>query len=258
MVIHFCCSQRSILPKTRAERLALKDKVSLERNRINNRVGWQARMHQKNAPENSSLLTSCTNGAAGYISNSDRFHTDVVGEEYAIRQEKIKKQQAAMDFKRNMTSQRDLDRWNEMQEKTRKEEDYYSKLREDGSKAKKNQSNVAYDILTLQYNQDEVGLQQKYADDMGKLYSTVSLFSTITILFFLCSLRRLVRYRAAFRSNQLVQKGDTRVGYNIISGDSREPLRYPDPVPKPMSVAKGDLVSPRMDRGTSFQPGNGF
>jgi hypothetical protein len=224
---------RSILPKTRAERLALKDKVSLERNRINNRVGWQARMHQKNAPENSSLLTSCTNGAAGYISNSDRFHTDVVGEEYAIRQEKIKKQQAAMDFKRNMTSQRDLDRWNEMQEKTRKEEDYYSKLREDGSKAKKNQSNVAYDILTLQYNQDEVGLQQKYADDM-------------------------VRYRAAFRSNQLVQKGDTRVGYNIISGDSREPLRYPDPVPKPMSVAKGDLVSPRMDRGTSFQPGNGF
>lgn len=54
-----------------------------------------------------------------------------------------------------------------MQEKTRKEEEYYDKLREEGSKAKKNQSNVAYDILTLQYNQDEVGLQQKYMDDMG-------------------------------------------------------------------------------------------
>lgn len=149
--------------------MALKDKVALERNRINNRVGWQARMHQQNAPESSALLTSCSNGAAGYLSNSDRFHTDVVGEEYAMRQEKLKKQQAAMEFKRNMTSQRDLDRWNEMQEKAQKEEEYYHKLREEGSKAKKNQSNVAYDILTLQYNQDEVGLQQKYADDMGKL-----------------------------------------------------------------------------------------
>lgn len=56
-----------------------------------------------------------------------------------------------------------------MQEKARKEEEYYDKLREEGSKAKKNTSNVAYDILTLQYNQDEVGLNQKYADDMGKI-----------------------------------------------------------------------------------------
>lgn len=82
--------------------MALKDKVALERNRINNRHGWQARMHQQNAPETSALLTSCPTGAAGYLSNADRFHTDVVGEEYSQRQEKIKKQQAAMDFKRNM------------------------------------------------------------------------------------------------------------------------------------------------------------
>lgn len=96
--------QRSILPKTRADRLAMKDKVALERNRINNRYGWEARMHQQNAPETSALLTSCPTGAAGYLSNADRFHTDVVGEEYAVRQEKIKKQQAAMDFKRNAVS----------------------------------------------------------------------------------------------------------------------------------------------------------
>lgn len=34
---------------------------------------------------------------------------------------------------------------------------------------KKNASNVAYDILNLQYNQDTGGEQQKYQDDMGKL-----------------------------------------------------------------------------------------
>eukprot|EP01033_Poteriospumella_lacustris_P007789 gene7788-5602_t len=125
-----------------------------------------------------------------------------------------------MDFKRNATAQRDIDRWNEMQEKARKEEEYYDKLREEGSKAKKNTSNVAYDILTLQYNQDEVGLNQKYADDM-------------------------VRYRAAVRSNQLVINGDTRAGYNIISGDPREKLRNPDPVPRPMAFTKSELSSAR-------------
>jgi hypothetical protein len=59
-------------------------------------------MHKQNAPENSALLTSCSAGAAGYLSNSDRFHTDVVGEEYALRQEKIKRQHEIQDFKRNV------------------------------------------------------------------------------------------------------------------------------------------------------------
>jgi hypothetical protein len=55
-----------------------------------------------------------------------------------------------------------------MEEKQRKEDEAWQKLREDGSKAKKNQSNVAYDIMTLQYTHDGDGLQQKHFDDMGK------------------------------------------------------------------------------------------
>lgn len=92
------------MPKTREQRFTLKDKVSLERNRINQRVGWQARMQKQNAPETSSMLTSCNTGAAGYLSNADRFHTDVVGEEYAVRQEKLKKQHLAEEFKRTVVS----------------------------------------------------------------------------------------------------------------------------------------------------------
>lgn len=223
---------RSILPKTREQRFSLKDKVSLERNRINQRVGWQARMHKQNAPETSALLTCCSTGAAGYLSNADRFHTDVVGEEFAIRQEKLRKQHSAEDFKRTLAVKRAEDRWTQMEEKARAEDEYYNKLREDGTKAQKNVSNVAYDILTLQYNQDDIGAQQKYMDDM-------------------------VRYRAALRSNSLVAKGDTRVGYNIISGDSRSPLQYPDPVAKPASLLRGP-PSPRVDRRKSLQPHNDF
>lgn len=58
-----------------------------------------------------------------------------------------------------------------MEEKARAEDEYYCKLREDGTKAQKNTSNVAYDILTLQYNQDDIGAQQKYMDDMGTLFT---------------------------------------------------------------------------------------
>lgn len=64
--------------------------------------------------------------------------------------------------------ERDQNRWNEMEEKQKKEEEAWHKLREDGSKAKKNQSNVAYDIMTLEYSHDGDGQQQKYLDDMGK------------------------------------------------------------------------------------------
>ncbi len=128
-------------------------------------------MHKENAPENSSLLTSCTVGAAGYLSNADRFHTDVVGEEAAVRQEQHRKKLAAQEFRRNMSSKREEDRWTQAEIKQKTEEEYWSKLRDDGRKAQKNQSLVAYDILTLQYAPNEDGEQQKYYDDRSKFIS---------------------------------------------------------------------------------------
>mmetsp|Transcript_33794 Transcript_33794/g.74419 ORF Transcript_33794/g.74419 Transcript_33794/m.74419 type:complete len:233 (-) Transcript_33794:191-889(-) len=215
---------RSIRPRTRLERRSLTDKVSLEKNRINQRVGWQARMHRQNAPETSALLTSCTSGAAGYLSNSDRFHTDTVGEEYALRQEGIQRKLLAADFRRNQSTKRDADRWHSMEDKQAEQEEVWQKQRDDGSKAKKNQSNVAYDIMTLQYSQDKDGEHQKYLDDM-------------------------VRYRASQRTNMLIVKGDTRVRYNIISGDDRPPLQIPDPIDRP-----GGQMSARVDRRLSTNP----
>ena len=55
-----------------------------------------------------------------------------------------------------------------MEEKAKQEDDHWQKLREDGLKAKKNESNVSYDILTLQYSQDAGGELQKYQDDQGE------------------------------------------------------------------------------------------
>jgi len=170
---------RSIRPKSRKERRSVKDKVALEKSRIDQRTGWQARMHRQNAPESSAMLTSCASGAAGYLSNSDRFHTDTVGEEYANRQENIQRKLKAAEFRRNQSTKRDEMRWHANEEKQQMEEEYWSKLRADGSKAKKNSSNVAYDIMTLQYSQDHDGQHQKYLDDMGKSHISVPDCTTI-------------------------------------------------------------------------------
>ena len=181
--------------------------MALEKNRINQRVGWQARMHQQNAPETSALLTSCKSGAAGYLSNSERFHTDTVGEEYALRQEALQRKFQANEFRRNQAFKRDENRWHEMEEKQKKEDEHWRQIREDGSKAKKNQSNVAYDIMTLQYSQDSDGQHQKYLDDMGKLHYLC--ICPLKLIFLFLVLPK-VRYRASQRTNMLVVKGDTR------------------------------------------------
>jgi len=180
----------------------------LEKDRINQRVGWQARIHQKNAPEHTAMLTSLPAGAAGYLSNSDRFHSDTVGDEYSARQEARAKQLKIQEFKRNMSLKRDEDRWNQAEQKQVEEDEYYQKLRENTTIGKKNVSNVAYDITTLQYMQSVEGEKQKYADDM-------------------------VRYRSSLRSQQLIVKGDTRAKYNIISGDDRPQIIQPQPPAKP-------------------------
>lgn len=57
--------------------------------------------------------------------------------------------------------------------KARLEEERIAKFREEGLKAKKNQSNTAYDILTLQYAQSQDGEHQRFHDDMGKYVSII-------------------------------------------------------------------------------------
>lgn len=92
---------RSIRPKTRDERRGFNDKVLLEKSRLDQRVGYEARIHQTNAPASSSQLTSCVADGAGYISNADRFHSDTAGEEYAARQEALNKKNRAIEYRRN-------------------------------------------------------------------------------------------------------------------------------------------------------------
>mmetsp|Transcript_12718 Transcript_12718/g.12362 ORF Transcript_12718/g.12362 Transcript_12718/m.12362 type:complete len:256 (+) Transcript_12718:62-829(+) len=199
---------RSIRPKSRDERRGMLDKVLLEKSRLDQRVGYEARQQQANAPTTSSLLTSCVSEGAGYISNADRFHSDTAGEEYAARQEALHKKNRAIEFRRNQSMAREEDRWQQIENKRNDDDEHVRRLQDSGTACKKNASNVAYDILSLQYNQDTGGEKQKYEDDM-------------------------VRYRAQLRSRNLTIKGDTRSQFDIISGDPRQAPSYPSTVQPP-------------------------
>ena len=193
---------RNIRPKNRAERMSKNDKVALERSRLMARSGWQARMHQRNAPETTAGLTSCRPLDEGYMSNADRFHSDVAGEEFEKRQETLRKRQEATLFRREKMRTREEEKWRQVEEAEVRNEQYWIKVREgDPSQparrsGKKNTSNVAYDITNLQYAQDTSGEMQRYLDEM-------------------------VKVRAQARTRALVVLGDSRVPYNIISGDER-------------------------------------
>jgi hypothetical protein len=183
----------------------MKDKVLLEKRRIDARVGFEARMHQANAPATSAGLTSCPPDAMGYMANSDRFHSDTAGEEYALRQEVLRKKNQATEFRRNQIINREEERWKQIEQQRHEDEEREKRMRELGLACKRNTSNVSYNILNLQYSQNTSGEQQKYVDDM-------------------------VRFKAQIRSRDLVVHGGSRAPYNIISGEPRD-------IPAPLTAA---------------------
>lgn len=214
---------KNIKAKTRAERRSTRDKVALERSRLMARSGWQARMHQKNCPETTFGLTSCRPGDEGFMSDSDRFHSDVAGEEFNKRAEKSKKAHEAQLFRRERARRRDEDRWAKNESLQNEEEAKLQRMRDNPSimgyrSSKKNQSNVAYDITNLQYKQDTTGEAQQYYDNM-------------------------VRYRAQARTRALVVLGDSRVPYNILNGDQRELPPRPSEVARPECIDNPELLT---------------
>ena len=91
---------RNIKPKTRQERAALRDKVALEKDRLMKRTGLAAKMYRENAPDTSDGLVVPRPDAAGFMADSDRFHTDVVGEDKLRRDAKIKQDYLRRDHTR--------------------------------------------------------------------------------------------------------------------------------------------------------------
>mmetsp|Transcript_18723 Transcript_18723/g.24720 ORF Transcript_18723/g.24720 Transcript_18723/m.24720 type:complete len:229 (+) Transcript_18723:49-735(+) len=196
---------RNIKPKTRAERLAMKDKVALEKGRLAQRVGNEARIYQANINPAGIGLTELPQEAAGFLSDADRFHSDTSGEEYLKRKAATERKTQIDSAARAEQIEREKKRWEAIDLAKQAEEEKWSKARADPEQGRKNNSAVPYDLVTLKYDDGEGGDVLRHEDD-------------------------LTRFRAEMRAQNITRHGDTRAGYNILTG---EPKPAPRAVMRP-------------------------
>jgi len=185
----------------------MKDKVALEKGRLATRVGAAARMYQANLNPEGVGITALPQDAAGFLSDADRFHSDTSGEEYLRRQAAIqRKQQIDANAQRHL--EREQTRWEAIEQAKAAEEEHWDKARADPLQGRKNNSAVPYNLVNLKYDGTADGEKLRHEDDLTK-------------------------FRANLRAHNMTRHGDTRVGYNILTGEAKPPTPYMQRPPTP-------------------------
>ena len=185
---------RAVQPETRADRAAKQDKTTLEKSRLAQRREKFIRYEDMGPP------TELQQGAVGFLSDAERFHTDTAGEEKGVRDQMLRRREDKYELKRNRFLDREEGRWNTM-EQERSQEQTKLEIQQNSSKGTRNHSGVAYDCITLEYHATPAGAQQNFEDQMSK-------------------------YRAGVRTEKLHRYGSGD-GYNPITGEEITPLALP-------------------------------
>lgn len=146
--------------------------------------------------------------APGFQAESGRFDTDFCAEERRRRNQVYANLEKKYDRMREQNIERDERRYRMMDEEAKKKKEYLDYLRDKTTKAKKNESGIPYDPVTLRYNDGYDGIVLKNEEEN-------------------------IKYRVGLRAQHL-QFENNRNGYNPITG---EPIRSvnipqrPDPLP---------------------------
>ncbi|OQR82914.1 hypothetical protein ACHHYP_15298 [Achlya hypogyna] len=188
---------KNINARTRDERKAVRDKETWEKDRLRARKEGFIRV---DTSISGAAMTEQAHGSQGYMSDADRFHTDVAGEEKVARESRTAKHQLVYDHKRQNNQLREEQRWKAMDAKSAEEKQRWDRLRDDGGKARRNKSSCDFNLVTLKYNDGKDGERLMKADSE-------------------------IRHRAAVRAANL-QFQNSRAGINPITGDpiARVPL----------------------------------
>eukprot|EP00163_Fabomonas_tropica_P012571 TRINITY_DN2390_c0_g1_i1.p1 TRINITY_DN2390_c0_g1~~TRINITY_DN2390_c0_g1_i1.p1 ORF type:complete len:231 (+),score=22.76 TRINITY_DN2390_c0_g1_i1:198-890(+) len=152
---------RNLKPRTREERNAQANREQLEKERLANRTGgFHSRTYEdvRNPTEN-------TEASLSYMSSADRFHTDVAGEERQRMEASQREQQQRYEEKRHREIEEQR-RKNEMEERVYlNEQQKWEQKREAGSKT--NTASVAYNVISLEYDDSKEGQQLLHKDQMA-------------------------------------------------------------------------------------------
>lgn len=138
--------------------------------------------------------------ALAFMSDADRFHSDTAGEEKKLRDQRLYHREAILDAKRTEFMDRETSRWDEMEKQQDKAVERVAMLQA-SKKGLKNHTSVAYNPITLEYQDGPGGDKIRNEDDM-------------------------IRYRAALRAENL-EKHQAPGGFNPITGEPRAAPRVP-------------------------------
>ncbi len=189
-------AQKNIQPLPRNSRKFATDKETVEKSRLKQRTGGFTKY-----VDPAGLIGSADPSSAGYMPPSDQFITDVAAEDKLRRQAEAARRANDLLRRREAVAARDDARWQSMEAAKQAEEERVARLRENAKTAAANRRSMAYDPLTLQYEDSAAGRALKRQDDQ-------------------------IMYRAALRAQRLQHKGNG-ADFNVLSGADQQPLHNP-------------------------------
>lgn len=141
----------------------------------------------------------------GYISEADRFITDVAAVQKVERDADIAKKEAILHNKRTVRADREEKRWRTIEVEHQMEAQRMEEMRHDGSYSRSNKTSMPYNPINLQYGEGRDGECLRFSDEA-------------------------LKYRGAMRADHLQRRMNN--GYNPITGEVAPRVSLPE---KPMA-----------------------
>eukprot|EP00347_Sterkiella_histriomuscorum_P000657 403374998 len=156
-------NMNQVEPRTREERAALKDRERIEQLRLRDRIGSYHK-YVDNALVNNPDPTS-----SHFLPDNDRFNKDFASHDKMIREQQHKAKMEAIEQKRVEKYERDLKRWEFMDEENQRQSQRIQAMNDKYLTGQRNKGGAAYNILSLQYEQTDEGQYLKTRDDDAKV-----------------------------------------------------------------------------------------
>ena len=209
-------SQVNIQPATRKARQAQLFREDLEKMRL------KARRENYCHYEEGGLVQPPE--SLGYISEADRFITDIAGVQKTERDAEVRKREQQHYNKRIERAQKEEQRWGQIELQHNMEQQRMDDMRDNYSYARSNKTSMPYNPINLRYDDGADGDRLRYSDEA-------------------CD--------TAARSAPTTCSGMTSTGYNPITGAPISRVHVPDAPSPPMAENRAPYASraPPMEGG---------
>jgi len=193
---------RNMEPRDRASREAVKDKTSLEKARVEQRR--ECFYRHSDSDGGNPILPSP--GTTMYQGEGNRFDNDVIKDLSQKRLARIATKESQIEHRREVNFERAEAHWGEIEASHQHEQESLQRMKDrlahpNGGPAR-NSNSVAYDPITLRYNDGNDGARLAAADEG-------------------------IRRRAAIRAKNLYERG-SGMGFNPINGEPTRRVHVPD------------------------------